>query len=92
MIKQKPGSASRQLEGPRQSVRVHHPNSRAHTKVWESMVKMSKCQKGWKWMKVGKIQKCHIPHVEEASKPMLGATMMPLVSQSMGLQYGSTSK
>ena len=39
---------------------VHHPNSRAHTKVWESMVKMSKkkCEKGWKWVKVGeKIQK-----------------------------------
>ena len=83
VVKQKPGSSSRQLEGPRQSVGVHHPNSRAHTKVWESMVKMSKkkSEKGWKLV-------CHIPHVEEASKPMLGATMMPLVSQSMGLQYG----
>ena len=78
------------LNGPRQSVGVHHPNSRAHTKVWESMVKMSrknvkKGGNGWKWVK---IQKCHIPQVEEASKPMLRATMMPLVSQSMGLQYG----
>ena len=42
VVRQKPGSPSRQLQGPRQSVRVHHPNSRAHTKVWESMVKMSK--------------------------------------------------
>ena len=42
MVRQKPGSLSRQLEGPRQSVGVHHPNSRAHTKIWESMVKMSK--------------------------------------------------
>ena len=66
---------------------VHHPNSRAHTKVWESMVKMSKknCEKGWKWVK---LQKCHIPMLSKnASNPMLGATMMPLVSQSMGLQY-----
>ena len=42
MVRQKAGSPSRQLEGRRQSVRVHHPNSTAHTKVWESMVKMSK--------------------------------------------------
>ena len=61
-----------------------------HTKVWESMVKMrqksvKRGRNGLKWVK---IQKCHIPHVEEASKPMLGATMMPLVSQSVGLQYG----
>ena len=28
------------------------------------------------------IQKCNIPNVEEASKPTLGVTMMPLVSQS----------
>ena len=27
-----------------------------------------KCEKGWKWVKVGEIQKCHMPHVEEASK------------------------
>ena len=90
MVKQKPDNLSRQLEGPRQSVRVHHPNSRAHTKVWESMVKMSEKNvkrggNGWKWVK---IQKCRILHVEEASKPMVGATIMPLVSQSMGLQYG----
>ena len=39
-------------------------------------------------MKVGEIQKCYIPNVEEAPKPTLGATMMPLVSQSMGIQYG----
>ena len=32
-----------------------------------------------------KIQKCHIPNVEEASKPMLEATLMPLVTQSIGL-------
>ena len=32
----------RQLEGPRQSGGVHHPNSRAHTKVWKSMMTMSK--------------------------------------------------
>ena len=63
MVKQKPHSPSRQLEGPRQSVGVHHPNSKTHTNVWESMVKMSKknCEKGWKWVKVVKIQKCHIP-------------------------------
>ena len=42
VVRQKPGSPSRQLEGPRQSLGVHHPNSKAHTKVWESMVKMSK--------------------------------------------------
>ena len=58
--------------------------------MWESMVKMSKKNvkrggNGCKWVK---IQKCRIPHVEEASKPMVGAIMMPLVSQNMGLQYG----
>ena len=42
VVKQKPGSPSRQLDGPHQSMGLHHPNSRAHTKVWESMVKMSK--------------------------------------------------
>ena len=42
VVRQKPGSSSHQLEGPRQSLGVHHPNSRAHTKVWESMVKVSK--------------------------------------------------
>ena len=42
VVRQKPGSPSRQLEVPRQSMGVHHPNSRAHTKVWDSMVKMSK--------------------------------------------------
>ena len=40
LVRQKLGSPSRQ-EGPRQSVGVHHANSRAHTKVWESMVKVS---------------------------------------------------
>ena len=33
VARQKPGTPSHQFEGPRQSVRVHHPNSRAHTKV-----------------------------------------------------------
>ena len=33
----------------------------AHTKVWESMVKMSKCEKGWKWMKVGENPKMPYP-------------------------------
>ena len=47
-----------------------------------------KCERGWKWVKVGEKSKNAIPNVEEASKPTLGATMMPLVSQSMGLQYG----
>ena len=38
------------------------------------------CEKGWKWVKPSENpKKCHIPHVEEASKIMLGATMMPLV-------------
>ena len=47
----------------RQSMGVHHPNSRAHTKVWESMVKMSqkKCEKGWKWVKVGENPKMPYP-------------------------------
>ena len=45
VVGQKPGSPSHQLKGPRQSLGVHHPNSRAHTKVWESMVKMSKKKK-----------------------------------------------
>ena len=42
---------------------VHHPNSRAHTKVWESMVKMSKkkIEKGWKWVKVGENPKMPYP-------------------------------
>ena len=35
-------------------------------------------------MKVGENQKMPSPNAEEASKPTLGATMMPLVSQSMG--------
>ena len=63
VVRQKPGSPSRQLEGPRQSLGVHHPNSRAHTKVWESMVKMSKnkCEKGWKWEKVGENPKMPYP-------------------------------
>ena len=63
MVRQNPGSPSHQLEGPRQSVRIHHPNSRAHTKVWESMVKMSQknCEKGWKWVKVGENPKMPYP-------------------------------
>ena len=69
----KRGSPSPQLKGPHQSVGVHGEDEK------------KKCEKGWKWVK---IQKCHISHVEEASKSMLGATMMPLVSQSMGLEYG----
>ena len=58
------------------------------------MVKMSKrsVKNGWKWVKWVKIQKCHIPNVEEASKPTPGATMVPLVSPSMGLYYGQTPK
>ena len=56
-------SASRQLNGPHQSMGFHHPNSRAHIKVWESMVKMSKkkCEKGWKWVKVGENPKMPYP-------------------------------
>ena len=63
VVRQKPGSPSRQLDRPRQSVGVHHPNSRAHTKVWDSMVKMSKkkCEKGWKWVKVGENTKMLYP-------------------------------
>ena len=69
---------------------VHHPNSRAHTKVWESMVKMSKkkCEKGWKWVKVGENPKMPYPPCGRSIKTYARATMMPLVSQSMGLQYG----
>ena len=44
-----------------------------------------KCEKGWKRVKLGENPKCHIPNVEESSKPTLEATMMPLVSQSIGL-------
>ena len=41
---------------------VHHPNSRCHTKVWESMVEMrKKCEKGWKWVKVGENPKMPCP-------------------------------
>ena len=63
VVKQKLGSPSRQLDGPRQSMGVHHPNSRAHTKMWESMVKMSKkkCEKGSKWVKVGENPKMPYP-------------------------------
>ena len=50
---------------------------------------MQKGRNGWDRVK---IQKCHIPNMEEASKPTLGATMMPLVSQSLGLYYGQTPK
>ena len=63
MVKQKIGSPSCQLDGPHQSMGVHHPNSRAHTKVWNTMVKMSKkkCEKGWKWVKVGESPKGPYP-------------------------------
>ena len=63
VVRQKPGSPSRQLGGPRRSMRVHHPNSRAHTKVWESLVKTSKkkCVKRWKWVKVGENPKMPYP-------------------------------
>ena len=63
LVRQKPGRPSRQLKGPRQSVGVHHPNSRAHTKVWESMVDMSKkkCEKGWKWVRMGENPKIPYP-------------------------------
>ena len=68
VVRQNLGSPSRQLEGPRQSMGVHHPNSKAHTKMWESMVKMSKktVKRGRNEKKWVKIQKCHIPHEEEA--------------------------
>ena len=33
----KRGRPTPQLEGPHQSVGVHHPNSRGHTEVWESI-------------------------------------------------------
>ena len=70
MVKQKPGSPSRQIDGPRQRMGVHHPNSRAHTKVWESMVKMSKkkYEKGWKWVKVGENPKMPYPPCERSIK------------------------
>ena len=49
---------------------VHHPNSRAHTKVWESMVKMSKkkSEKGWKWAKVGENPKMPYPQYGRSIK------------------------
>ena len=47
---------------------VHHPNSKAHTKVWESMVKMSrnkraknKCEKRWKCVERGENTKMPYP-------------------------------
>ena len=76
VVRQKPGSPSPQLKGPHQNVGVHGGDEQ------------KKCEKGWKWVKWVTIQQCHIPNVQEASKPTLGATMMPLVSQSMGVQYG----
>ena len=53
---------------------VHHPNSRAHTKVWESMVKMSKkkCEKGCKWVKVGENPKMPYPPCGRSIKTYAG--------------------
>ena len=71
VVRQKLGSLSCQLEGPRQSVGVHHPDSSARTKVWESMVKMSKkkkCEKGWKWVKVGENPKRPYPQCGRSMK------------------------
>ena len=42
---------------------VHHPNSRAHTKVWVGVHgedEQKKSEKGWKWVKVGENHK--MPH------------------------------
>ena len=63
MVRQKPGSPSRQLEEPRQSAGFHHPNSKPPTKVWESMLKMSnkKCANGQKWVKMGANPKMPYP-------------------------------
>ena len=60
---------------------VHHPNSRARTKVWESMVKMSKkkCEKEWKWMKVGENAKMPYPQCGRSIKTCARGNMMPLV-------------
>ena len=76
MVRQKPGSPSPQLKGPHQSVGVHGGDEQKSVKRGGN---------GRKWVN---IQKCHIPNAEETSKPRLGATMMPLISQSMGLQCG----
>ena len=65
VVRQKPGSPSPQLKGPHQSVGVHGGDEQKSVKRGGN---------GRKWVK---IQKCHIPNVEEASKPTLGATMMP---------------
>ena len=69
-------SPSPQLKGPHQSVGVHGEDEQ------------KKCVKGWKWVKVGENPKMPYPPCGRSIKPMLGATMMPLVSQSMGIQYG----
>ena len=86
VVWQKPGSLSRQLEGPRRSAGVHHPNSR-HTKVWESMVKMSKKKsvKGWKWVKVCENQKMPYPKCGRSMKTYVrGNNYAPSITK-----YGS---
>ena len=88
MVRQKSGSPSYQLEGPRQSVGVHHPNSRAHTKMWESMVKMSKtkCEKGWKWAKVGENPKVpYAPCGRSIKTYARGNNDAPSITMGMGL-------
>ena len=53
----------------RQKRGVCHPNSRAHTKVWESMVEMTtKCERGWKWVKVGEYPKMPYPQCGRSIK------------------------
>ena len=46
---------------------VHHPNSRAHTKVWESMVEKS-VKRGGKWVKVGENPKMPYPQCGKSIK------------------------
>ena len=51
-----------------------------------------KCEKGWKWVKLGENPKMPYPQCGRSIKTYSQTTMMPLVSQSMGLQYGPMPK
>ena len=47
-----------------------------------ALANTNRCEKGWKWVKLGEFQKCCIPNVAKASKPtQQGNDDAPMISK-----------